>query len=256
MLAIDTLVRYSLATSLAYVSPDRLAAGQTEYAQRLSPQLLFSEQCTVDELSASCTVFAGVDRPDDCVVAFRGSTALRNYASMFNLRLVPSRIGGEGKVHAGYQEASLRLYERLAPILERRSAAAAGRLVFVGHSYGGGTATMCARLHAAANQGAPGAVSEVVTFAGPRVGDAAFASSFDAALGEQATTNLYHDLDPVLAQNQPLWDALGFVHAGRTAAWSKMPWLACSGPCGNPPHQKPARLRRAALWPREESPDT
>ena len=51
MLAIDTLVRYSLATSLAYVSPDRLAAGQTEYAQRLSPQLLFSEQCTVDELS-------------------------------------------------------------------------------------------------------------------------------------------------------------------------------------------------------------
>ena len=117
MLAIDTLVRYSLATSLAYVSPDRLAAGQTEYAQRLSPQLLFSEQCTVDELSASCTVFAGVDRPDDLVVAFRGSTALRNYASMFNLRLVPSRLGGEGKVHAGYQEASLRLYERLVPIL-------------------------------------------------------------------------------------------------------------------------------------------
>ena len=48
MLAIDTLVRYALATSLAYVSPDRIAAGQTEYAQRLSPQLLFSEQCTVD----------------------------------------------------------------------------------------------------------------------------------------------------------------------------------------------------------------
>ena len=65
MLAIDTLVRYSLATSLAYVSPDRLAAGQTEYAQRLSPQLLFSEQCTVDELSASCTIFTGVDSPDD-----------------------------------------------------------------------------------------------------------------------------------------------------------------------------------------------
>ena len=61
-------------------------------------------------------------------------------------------------------------------------------------------------------------MSELVTFAGPRVGDAPFASSFDAALGKQTTTNLYHDLDPVLAQNQPLWDALGFVHAGRTAA--------------------------------------
>ena len=135
MLAIDTLVRYSLATSLAYVSPDRLAAGQTEYAQRLSPQLLYSEQCTVDELSASCTIFTGVDSPDDLVVAFRGSTALRNYASMFNLRLVPSRLGGEGKVHTGYQEASLRLYERLAP--SSSGAARGGRLVFVGHSYGG-----------------------------------------------------------------------------------------------------------------------
>ena len=81
-------------------------------------------------------------------------------------------------------------------------------------------------------------MSELVTFAGPRVGDAAFASSFDAALGKQTTTNLYHDLDPVLAQNQPLWDALGFVHAGRTAAGQgglarcPLPRLARSGPCG------------------------
>ena len=101
-------------------------------------------------------------------------------------------------------------------------------------------------------------MSELVTFAGPRVGDAAFASSFDAALGKQTTTNLYHDLDPVLAQNQPLWDALGFVHAGRTAAGQgglarcPLPRLARSGPCGNPPHQKRARLLRAALCARPE----
>ena len=101
-------------------------------------------------------------------------------------------------------------------------------------------------------------MSELVTFAGPRVGDAAFASSFDAALGKQTTTNLYHDLDPVLAQNQPLWDALGFVHAGRTAAGQgglarcPLPRLARSGPCGNPPHQQRARLLRAALCARPE----
>ena len=57
-------------------------------------------------------------------------------------------------------------------------------------------------------------MSELVTFAGPRIGDSAFAASFDRALGEQ-TVHLVHDLDPVLAQNQPLWNALGFVHTGQ-----------------------------------------
>ena len=52
--------------------------------------------------------------------------------------------------------------------------------------------------------GVAGGVSEVVTFAGPRVGDAAFATSFDAALRPQTTTNLYHDLDPVLAQHRSM----------------------------------------------------
>ena len=105
-------------------------------------------------------------------------------------------------MHRGYQETSLRLYERLQPFLVRR---APKRAVFVGHSFGGGTATMCARLHLA---------DKLVTFAGPRVGDAAFASSFDAALGG-ATTHLVHDTDPVIAQNQPLRDLLGYVHTGR-----------------------------------------
>ena len=49
---------------------------------------------------------------------------------MFNLGLVRSELskdGDGGKVHTGYQEASLRLYERLAPALGRR---AASRTVF------------------------------------------------------------------------------------------------------------------------------
>ena len=76
--------------------------------------------------------------------------------------------------------------------------------MFVGHSYGGGTSTMCALMHP---------VCELVTFAGPRVGDVGFANSFNGVLGTR-TTHLVHDLDPVLAQNQPLWDVLGFVHTG------------------------------------------
>ena len=77
-------------------------------------------------------------------------------------------------------------------------------------------------------------MSELVTFAGPRIGDSAFAASFDRALGEQ-TVHLVHDLDPVLAQNQPLWNALGFVPTGQLVR------------CCSPPPSRGccARARRA-----------
>lgn len=198
---LDTALRYSLAASLAYKSPECLAGGGTEYARRLAPTSRFAEQVNVEELSASCTLFNMVDE-DGVVVAFRGSTALRNYQSMFNLLPSPSRLGGPGKIHRGYQEIALQLYSKLSPALERRSAT---RTVFVGHSYGGGAATLCGYLHGP---------DEVVTFAGPRVGDGEFAADFDRALGAR-TTHIVHDLDPILAQNQPLWDLLGFVHTGR-----------------------------------------
>ena len=204
---IDRAVRLSLACSLAYVSPQ--SARNTDYAQRLAPQLRVTDAVEVPELRASATILEG---PDEVVVAFRGSTAVRNYVSMFNLGLVPSELQGataaaQGKVHRGYQEASLRLYSKLELALSDRKCA---RTTFVGHSYGGGTATLCALLHLAACSGE----FDVVTFAGPRVGDQAFASHFDSLLGV-STTHLVHDRDPVLAQNQPLWDLLGFVHTGK-----------------------------------------
>ena len=62
---------------------------------------------------------------------------------------------------------------------------------------------MCALMHKA---------SELVTFAGPRVGDAGFAARFDRVVPQ--TTHIVHDRDPVLAQNQPLWNFLGFKHTG------------------------------------------
>eukprot|EP00322_Chrysochromulina_rotalis_P003728 CAMPEP_0115865020 /NCGR_PEP_ID=MMETSP0287-20121206/19500_1 /TAXON_ID=412157 /ORGANISM="Chrysochromulina rotalis, Strain UIO044" /LENGTH=105 /DNA_ID=CAMNT_0003319507 /DNA_START=15 /DNA_END=332 /DNA_ORIENTATION=+ len=65
---------------------------------------------------------------------------------------------------------------------------------------------MCALMHKP---------DELVTFAGPRVGNAKFAAHFDRTLGKETTTHLVHDLDPVIAQNQPLWDFLGFVHTGQ-----------------------------------------
>lgn len=136
----DAAVRLSLAASLAYLPAKNLATGAScsDYAQRLSPSYSFAQQVTVDDLAASATVFDGAD--GGCLVAFRGSTELRNYASMFNLLLTDSRLdgGGGGRVHRGYQEASLRLYDKLSPVLATR---APEQTIFVGHSYGGGTAT-------------------------------------------------------------------------------------------------------------------
>ena len=200
MIGVDVAFRYSLAVALAYRSANELSSGTSQYQQQLQPYYRFHEQVTVDDLCASATIFESAVDDGETLVAFRGSTAVQNYLSMFNLRLVPSTLGCAGRVHAGYQDASTRLYARLQPSL-----AQAKRTVFVGHSYGGGTATMCALLHPD--------VSALVTYAGPRVGDATFARAFNDKLGAR-TTHLVHDLDPVLAQNQPLWNALGFVHTG------------------------------------------
>ena len=68
-----------------------------------------------------------------------------------------------------------------------------------------------------------------------------------------------------LTASTPLADALASAQSSRLLAeasaaaapqrWSRGPAVVCSsGPRGHPPLQRPAHLRGAALWPREESP--
>ena len=192
-LSLDAAVGYSLAASLAYSPPAELRRGSGGYQQRLAPRLAFSQQVEVDRLRASATLFE-MEEQDGVCVAFRGSTDLKNYLSMFNLFFEPSRLGTAkgGRVHRGYQEASLELYDRLSPLLASRQPQ---RLAFIGHSYGGGTATLCALAHAEAGGEAGGeasSVDEVVTFAGPRVGDTQFAMRYDELLGERTTHYVPH----------------------------------------------------------------
>ena len=222
MVLAEHALRCSLAASLAYLSPTQLGAARKEwrhtgpfyaadpgqeYASRLAGAgLAYAEQVLEPSLAASATIFQSPDGEEACV-AFRGSTSVSNFRSMFALGLVPCDLDGAsgGLVHEGYQEASLRLYERLRPALDRL---AAKRVVFTGHSFGGGTATLCALYHSP---------DELLTFSAPLVGDAAFAQSFDAILADEGreANHLVHDADPVLQQNRPLWDALGYQRAGR-----------------------------------------
>ena len=120
-LSLDAAVGYSLAASLAYSPPAELRRGSGGYPQRLAPRLAFSQQVEVDRLRASATLLE-MEEQDGVCVAFRGSTDLKNYLSMFNLFFEPSRLGTAkgGRVHRGYQEASLELCARLSPLLASR----------------------------------------------------------------------------------------------------------------------------------------
>ena len=152
---VERAVTCSLAASLAYLSPGQLAATRRQwrhtgpaltappgqrYAARLAKDYTFAEQVLDPTLQASCTIF---ESEDELCVAFRGATSARNLRSTLSERLVPldAAVPDGARTHEGYCEASLRLYERLQPALERRGASAR-RVVFTGHAYGGGTATL------------------------------------------------------------------------------------------------------------------
>lgn len=197
----------------------------------------YAEQVLEPSLQSSATIFTNEAENEVCV-AFRGSTALTNFKSMFALGLVPlsnDNVGnGDGdvpRVHEGYQEASLRLYERLQSRLDS-IAGGTQRVIFTGHSYGGGTATLCALYHSP---------DELMTLSAPLVGDAAFAHRFDAAAAARGarTTHLVHDADPVLQQNRPLWEALGYQHTGQIVRCSPTEALL---------HESDA-AERGGIWP-------
>ena len=58
-------------------------------------------------------------------------------------------------------------------------------------------------------------VTELVTFGGPLIGDAAFARYVNKkALPDTVISHLVHGADPILANNGPLWEQLGFERTG------------------------------------------
>jgi len=158
------------------------------------------------------------------IVACRGSATLSNFATNLRFKLVSAEKpfddsgGGRGKVHGGFQEAAFGLWGCLVPELQKlqeerqEQQQQQKKLCFTGHSLGGATALLCAG-HAAAS--GMNDVAEVVTFGGPRVGDATFARHIDETLLVGATVrHVVHDADPVLANNKVLWDTMGFESTG------------------------------------------
>ncbi|KAG7363725.1 lipase class 3 [Nitzschia inconspicua] len=147
-------------------------------------------------------------------------------------------------VHSGFQKASIELWNVLQPALQQILDSYNGgsktvpRLVFTGHSLGAATALLCAVQYSMSSSGQRNnnnnndpkiGVSSIITFGGPRLVNNALAQYWqqhcfrqscdddynDDGNGIPLIINLIHSKDPILQQNQPLWDALGFAVVGR-----------------------------------------
>ena len=88
-------------------------------------------------------------------------------------------------------------------------------LVFTGHSLGAATALLCAVHYSAGRSDTKYFSPKVITFGGPKLCNGALARYVrnECLLGSDIL-HLVHDKDPVLANNQKLWNQLGFENVG------------------------------------------
>lgn len=147
------------------------------------------------------------------VIACRGSASFKNFRTNLDIGPVPLQLPGASpaaRVHKGFQRASGQLWEQLRSQIPPSDKP----ILLTGHSLGGGTATLLG-LHLASE----GREAELLTIAGPRLGNAAFAEFYRSRCAP--ATHLVHDDDQVLQSNTQLWDDLGFEHVGKVVSCDK-----------------------------------
>jgi hypothetical protein len=201
---VDRCLLAAKACSLAFVPPkaqpyEPYAAGLTCVAQVEDPESL-----------AGATILTR-DSDGLVIVACRGSASVRNFRTNLDIGPVALEASPGAKVHNGFQNAGRELWKLVRPQLPKSSAP----VLVTGHSLGGGTATMLSlALHAAGRE------AELITVAGPRLGDGAFAKFYRETCSLPAT-HLIHDTDDVLSSNTQLWDRLNFEHVGTVVRCGK-----------------------------------
>ena len=145
------------------------------------------------------------------VVAFRGSSNLRNWISDLSIRHISTYKRCDGcEVHAGFYKAWLGLQrDVVSEVMRLLELQPVSRLYVVGHSLGAALAVLAAAdfSHAYALN-----VSAVYTFGEPRVGNEAFKEFYESASQEQITWRVVHHRDPVPKLPLSSW---GFKHHAR-----------------------------------------
>jgi len=152
------------------------------------------------------------------IIAFRGSADARAWLTDMRVCLAQTEYG---KLHCGFYASTRTILGQLLALDQRSQPEP---VIVTGHSKGGAEALICARILAAA--GKP--VQAVVTFGGPRVGDARWRKSYDdqsanlsGALGQPTlgdiTYRWVHEED--IVPRLPVW-MMGYRHVGHEAFMS------------------------------------
>lgn len=153
---IATLQRLAKASSLSYLSIDKIPASPYYASSNLHP----IAQVVDPQSQSGATLFRHINNTDDdddddslsYIVACRGSANLKNFATNLKFGLVPATklsFGDEEEVllpkdalvHEGFQDASVGLWEELGPKLMNvldENEIKTKEIVFTGHSLGGG----------------------------------------------------------------------------------------------------------------------
>jgi hypothetical protein len=229
-----TLQRLAQASSLSYLTLDKMTSSPYYEKSQLQPILQ-----VIDPISESgATIFSDNSNSNNrrLVVACRGSANPKNFGTNLKFNLVPATrlsqttIPENAMIHEGFQDASVGLWRRLGPHLMdvlKKQDQVYSDLVFTGHSLGAATALLCAVHYSATiskndNDDASSMTTTddyfaptVITFGGPKLCNGVLARHVrNDSLEGSNILHLVHDKDPVLANNQKLWNKLGFENVG------------------------------------------
>ncbi|KAL3809542.1 hypothetical protein ACHAXA_010050, partial [Cyclostephanos tholiformis] len=221
LIGVDELSMHLLAkaSSLSYLDMNRMASSSYLKTSKLEPvaQVIdVGSQSGATIFRSSAFAESGENK---LIVACRGSANLNNFITNLNFNLVPATqlsqndVPNNAMVHEGFQTASLGLWNELLKPLREHLDASTTEIIYTGHSLGAATALLCATHFNASFKEIP--TLSIVTFGGPRLCNFALASYLrnEALLGCEIL-HLVHKRDPVLANNQMLWDNLGFKSVG------------------------------------------
>ena len=217
------LHQLAMASSLSYLSLEKMASSPYYVASNLEPLI----QVTDPDSESGATIFRVLENNDrnnhsgkqNLIVACRGSANPKNFGTNLKFNLVPAtrlsqnNIPDNAMIHEGFQTASVGLWKELAQPLMDQMDTTTSSVIFSGHSLGAATAVLCS-VHYNTMSIGPGPPS-IVTFGGPRLCNSVLARHIrNYALDGSTILHLVHSSDPVLANNQQLWDKLGFENVG------------------------------------------
>jgi len=212
-----------MASSLSYLSIEKIKQSPYYDECKLEPII----QVVDPKSESGATIFRVIDNSNNdnnrehqqLVVACRGSANPKNFGTNLKFNLVPAtrlsqNLPDNALVHEGFQSAALGLWKELAqPLMKEMEKVSS--VTFTGHSLGAATSLLTAVHYQASNSGNRGPLPDVITFGGPKLCNSELARHIrNESLSQCNILHLVHSSDPVLANNQKLWNDLGFENVG------------------------------------------